>query len=71
MVRCPVPIKSRCWSGVCGGVGYVESACYVVREEGMLRSEAAFQAGRVTVNGKPIGRPAGGAPDQPVAAAPM
>jgi len=43
---------------------------YVVREEGMLRSEAAFQAGRVTVNGKPIGRPAG-APDQPVAAAPM
>ena len=33
MVRCPVPIKSRCGSGVCGGVGNVESACYVVREE--------------------------------------
>ena len=33
MVRCPVPIRSRCGSGVCGGVGYVEFACYVVREE--------------------------------------
>ena len=33
---------------------------YVVREAGMLRSEAAFRSGRATINGKPVGRPAAG-----------
>ena len=34
---------------------------YVVREEGMLRTEAAYKAGRATVNGKPLGGPAAAA----------
>lgn len=34
---------------------------YVVREEGMLRSEAAYKGGQATINGKPLGRPGGAA----------
>lgn len=30
---------------------------YVVRENGVLRSEAAFKGGQATINGKPVGRP--------------
>lgn len=39
-------------------LGKVIDEGYVVREEGMLRSEAAFKAGHATINGKPLGRPA-------------
>ena len=28
---------------------------YIVREDGMLRSEAAFKSGQATINGKPVG----------------
>ena len=49
-------------------LGKVVDEGYVVREEGMLRSEAAYKGGRATINGKPLGRPAGGAGDNAVAA---
>lgn len=42
---------------------------YVVREDGMLRSEAAYKGGQATINGKPLGRPGGAAGN--VAAAQM
>jgi uncharacterized protein YdgA (DUF945 family) len=49
-------------------LGKVIDQGYVVREEGMLRSEAAFKGGQATINGKPLGRPAGGAAENATAA---
>jgi len=50
-------------------LGKVVDQGYVVREDGMLRSEAAYKDGQATINGKPLGRPAGGAGN--ATAAPM
>ncbi len=53
-------------------LGKVIDQGYVVREEGMLRSEMAFKAGHATINGKPVGRPAAPPADgAPAAAASM
>lgn len=49
-------------------LGKVVDQGYVVREDGMLRSEAAYKGGQATINGKPLGRPAGGAAENPTAA---
>ena len=51
-------------------LGKVIDQGYVVREEGMLRSEFAFRSGRATINGKPVGGPAAG-PAVTAAATPM
>jgi uncharacterized protein YdgA (DUF945 family) len=49
-------------------LGKVIDQGYVVREDGMLRSEAAYKGGQATINGKPLGRPAGGAAENATAA---
>lgn len=52
-------------------LGKVIDQGYVVREDGMLRSEVAFKSGRATINGKPVGAPAASADAaDPAAAAP-
>ena len=53
MVPVPSPDESRCESGVCGGVGYGSSACYVVREEtrAIAAAPGCCLCGRVTSTG--------------------
>jgi len=43
-------------------LGKVVDQGYVVREDGMLRSELAYKGGRATINGKPLGVPGAGQP---------